>query len=57
MFLKQFYQIDGAPAETIDNYDNNIDIEDVPLDCSGPAENTPREVDPIRTLTESDIKL
>lgn len=57
MFLKQFYQIDGAPAEALDNYDNNIDIENVPLDCAGLTENVSHEVDPIRTLTDSDIKL
>lgn len=57
MFLRQFYQIDGVPIETLDNYDNNISIADVPLNCVSPVENTSRRIDPIRTLTESDIKL
>lgn len=57
MFLRQFYQIDGVSTETLDNYDNNISIGDVPVDCTGTVENTVYEIGSIRTLADSSAKL
>lgn len=56
MFLRQFYQVDGAP-ETLDNYDNNISIADVPVNYEGTVEDDAHDIDPIRTLTDASIKL